>query len=217
MTTPSATTTSALTNGSARISRPSKPPGEEARRRRAARPMQVHGGREADAEREDQHEAVADAVERDRGEQDDEGGRAGDDPARDPDAEPAPAARMVGVVAVVVIVRVLVRGRARWSQARAQDADPDQNHRAAPRRGEPRIELLRDEVLREPERDEAEREHADGVRDGHDRAEQRARARPCPECRRGSRRRSPSRDRRRARGRRPRRRPARATAARSRA
>jgi len=46
-----------------------------------------HRRGEADAEGEDQDEPVADAVQRDRGEQDDERGRAGDDPARDPDPE----------------------------------------------------------------------------------------------------------------------------------
>lgn len=49
-----------------------------------------HCGCEADAERKDENETEpteSDAMERDGGEEDDGGGRTGDDPARDPDAE----------------------------------------------------------------------------------------------------------------------------------
>ena len=77
--------------GSARTTRPSKLDAVEqraARRRPAGRSPVIDGG-EADAERDDQHEAVADAVQRDRREQDDERGRAREEAARDPDGEQA--------------------------------------------------------------------------------------------------------------------------------
>ena len=71
-----------------------------------------------DAEGDDQQQPIADPLQRDRGEQDDERGRAGNDPGGDPDAEQPGAAtafvlvcvRVVMVVRVVMTVGVGVRG-----------------------------------------------------------------------------------------------------------
>ena len=85
-------------------------------------PIAVIAAGEADAEGDDQDEPVADAVERDRREQDDERGRARDDPAGDADPEQAPrlsawSCVVVVPVAVAVPVAVVVVGAARRPSA----------------------------------------------------------------------------------------------------
>ena len=70
-----------------------------------------HRAGEAEAEGDDQDEPVADAVEGDRREQDDECGRARDDPAGDADAEQPPRAERVVVRVVVSRDRGCARGR----------------------------------------------------------------------------------------------------------
>src|SRR5439155_19624438 len=127
--------------------------------------------RQAGAEREDQDEAERDPVQRDRGQQDDEGRRAGKEPAGYSDREQRAEARDLAVAGAVVIMTV-PEGVAP-TQARAQNSRPDPDDEQARYEVQPRVELVRDDQLRERERDEPQCEDPDRVRHGHDQAEQR--------------------------------------------
>ena len=117
---PRPSTTTALIAGRRRIRPPLKSTRSNARLRADREQADCgHRRREADAEREDQDQPVADSVQRDRSQQDDEGGRARDDPAGDADPEQAPGAQGVVVGVMVIVVAVVVGEQARASATRA--------------------------------------------------------------------------------------------------
>ena len=76
-------------------------------RRHGDQPDRGYRRGQADAERDDQQQPVADAVQGDRREEDDERRRAREDPARDPHRD-EPADPTVVLVAVAVAVPVVV-------------------------------------------------------------------------------------------------------------
>ena len=115
------------------------------------------GRRETEAEGDDQREPEADPVQRDRAQQDDEGGWAGQQAGSDADAEQAAAVdRVVVVVIVAVSVRVAVRMRmSALAQPRQEHRGPDGHDEQPGRERQPRVERLRDDELREQQGDEA--------------------------------------------------------------
>ena len=102
---------------------------------------------------------------RDGAEQDDERGRARDQPGRRAERDQAAAVMVVMVVVAVVVVIVVA------ARAAAQDRDPDADDHQPGRERQPRVELLRQDPRGEPQRDGAERDDAGRVRDGDGRAE----------------------------------------------
>ncbi len=129
------------------------------------------------AERNDQGEAEADPMERDRRDQDDERRRAREKACCNAHTEDSLRRElivvMVMVLAVSVVMAVVVVFVARNPRAEplAKNAGADRDDEEPGDEREPRVELFGEDELRQAESHEPEREDARGVRDRHGAAE----------------------------------------------
>ena len=149
MTTPATRMTRAETAGSARISRPSK-----LRRANAffastaTRPMPVIERASPTEKATIRTRPNARPVERDRGEQDDERRRAGEQAAGDTDGEQAPPRPAVIVRVIVMMVLVPVPMGVGVRQAHAEHGDADADDHQPGNEVDPRVEPVGDDPLR---------------------------------------------------------------------